>query len=109
MQQSRPSWQADPCPSWCTGDHAEQDHPDDRVHRGRALTVPVVARRTWFEGGGIRRSAEATEFEVAVSRVDGESETWLYVGAGPAVSIEVTTESAERLARAVSEALVRSR
>ena len=105
MEESRPSWQSDPCPPWCTGEHAELDHPDDRVHRSRSMAVPVVARRTWFEGEGIRRSAEATEFEVALSRVDGESETWLYVGAGPALSIEVTAESADRLVVAMRDVL----
>ena len=105
MDDSRPSWQADECPPWCTGEHGERDHPDDRVHRGRSTAVPVVARRAWFDGEGIRRSAEAVDFEVALSRVDGEPETWLYVGAGPGLSIEVTAESAERLVRAMAEAL----
>lgn len=109
MDDSRPSWQADPCPPWCTDEHSERDHPDDRVHRSRSAGVPVVARRAWFEGEGIRRSAEAADFEVALARVDGEPETWLYVGAGPGISIEVTAESADRLFRAMAEALDASR
>jgi len=106
---TRPSWQLDACPHWCTGGHAEHDHPDDRVHRSAALAVPVVARRTIFDSGELRRSERATEFEVAVSRVDGETATWAYVGDGPAMFIEVTLESAARLVDALGDALVRSR
>lgn len=105
---SRPSWQVDECPSWCTGEHREADHPDDRVHRGVPITVPVVARRTWFDAAGIRRDSEATDFEVALSRVDGDDETWLYAGSGPAAAIDVTAESAQRLVRAI-DAVLRSR
>lgn len=33
-----PSWQTDPCPSWCTWQpHDEADHPDDRRHAGKIL------------------------------------------------------------------------
>ena len=101
--ESRPSWQTDACPPWCVGGHGELDHPDDRVHRSRSVVVPVVARHTWFEGALLRRSADAVDFDVAISQVDGESDIWLYVGAGPAASIEVTLESAERLVRAIGE------
>lgn len=97
MPENRPSWQIDPCPPWCQRGHEERDHPDDHVHRSASAAVPVIARRTWFEGGGIRRRAEPAELEVALSRVDGEREIWLYVGDGPARSLEVTVESAERL------------
>ena len=109
MNDSRPSWQADPCPRWCAGGHAEHDHPDDRVHRSLSEAVPVVARRTAFESSGVRRRAETVEFEVAVSRVDGERETWAYVGEGPGMAIEVTAESAARLLGVLADALARSR
>ena len=105
MDEGRPSWQTDPCPRWCAGGHEESDHPDDRVHRSCAVPVPVVARRTWFEGARLYRHEEAAEFDVALGRVDGEGETWLYVGDGPARSIEVTAESAERLLAAIGAAL----
>lgn len=109
MNDTRPSWQADPCPGWCAGGHAEHDHPDDRVHRSLAESVPVVVRRTAFGSGGVRRSAEAVEFEVALSRVDGERETWVYIGEGPAMFVEVTAESAGRVLGALADVLARSR
>ena len=103
--ESRPSWQVDACPSWCRGDHREHDHPDDRVHRSDSVLVPVVGRRTWFEGAGMRREVQATEVDVALSRLDGECEIWLYVGSGPAMSLDVTAESAERLVRSIVDTL----
>lgn len=109
MDESRPSWQSDECPPWCTNEHGELDHPDDRVHRSSSVAVPVIARRTWFEGDHIRRAAEAADVEVALSRVDGERDVWLYVGAGPVMSIEVTAESAQRLVQVMAEALERLR
>ncbi|KQY60329.1 hypothetical protein ASD11_12815 [Aeromicrobium sp. Root495] len=42
---SRPpvfSWQAHPCPPWCELDHHDDDHPEDRVHRGAAHHVAVT-------------------------------------------------------------------
>ena len=79
------------------------------MHRSAPETVPVVARHTGFEGVRIRRSAEAAEFDVALSRVDGQWQTWLYVGSGPAMAIEVSAESGRALARAIEEVLTRSR
>lgn len=102
---SRPTWQLDECPGWCAVEHAEGDHPDDRVHRSASVAVPVIARRTWFEGAGILRDSEAVELEVALARVDGEAQTWLYAGEGPGSAIEVTVESAERLVEAMGAAL----
>lgn len=103
--QNRPSWQIDDCPGWCVVVHGEHDHPDDRVHRGSPVAVPVVQRRVRFDAAGIHRDVEPAEFDVALARVDGESETWLYAGAGPAIEIDVTAESAERLALAMREVL----
>jgi len=75
------------------------------VHRSAAVSVPVVARRTGFEGARILRATEATELDVALSRVDGEEQTWLYAGNGPAMAIEVSAESGRALARAITSVL----
>lgn len=90
---------------WCAGGHDESDHPDDRVHRSRAVAVPVIARLTRFEGERLVRLEEPAEFDVALGRSDGKRETWVYVGDGPGRSIEVTAESALRLFTAVSRVL----
>jgi hypothetical protein len=101
----RPSWQIDACPSWCAGDHHEGDHPEDRQHRSVSFAVPVVTRRTRVVADQISRSAESAEYEVGLSRIDGELETWLYLGEGPGESIEVSAESAHRLLRAAEARL----
>lgn len=97
MVTERPSWQVDPCPSWCAGEHGEHDHPDDRQHRSASFSVAVIARRTQLEPERLVRTAEPTEFEVGLSRSDGEQDTWLYIGEGPGMSIEISAESARRL------------
>ena len=102
---SRPSWQVDPCPAWCAGGHREGDHPDDRQHRSASLAVPVVLRRTELAADSLRRTVEAADFEVGLSRVDGEPETWLYLGDGPGRSLELSAESAHRLIEAVAARL----
>ncbi len=108
MGESRPSWQRDGCPDWCSGEHGEFDHPDDRAHRSSSLAVPVTVRRTWFEGGSIRHAVDDAEFEVGMSQVDGDTEIWFYVGDGPARSIEIDVQSAARLVEAMA-ARLRSR
>ena len=105
MAPVRPSWQVDPCPAWCVGDHREEDHPDDRQHRSASVAVPVVVRRTAVQHDALVRAAESAEFEVGVSRRDGEQDTWLYLGEGPGASLEVSAESAERLLAAAQARL----
>jgi len=105
VHEAQPSWQIDACPAWCSGGHHEGDHPDDRVHRSLAVAVPVVVRHTRFEGSGIRRSSDAAEFEVALSRVDGEAATWVYLGDGPTRSLEFSAESAARVLHELGLAL----
>lgn len=93
-----PAWLiADPCPSWCEGDHPEAEHPEDRAHLA-AVHVPVVRPcRPHFDAGGDQ--AEAAEYIVVMRRYAGQPETWVYIGDGENTSraIEVTAESAQRL------------
>jgi hypothetical protein len=104
MTNPRPSWQRDECPAWCAVDHREDDHPDDRSHRTDTPAVPVIARARRFDDGLVFETG-AMEFEVGVSRPDGEVDTWIYVGAGPGQQLEVSRESAKRLLRALDAQL----
>ena len=37
-----PSWQTEPCPSWCRlAPHVEDEQPDDRMHAGPERNVPL--------------------------------------------------------------------
>lgn len=94
----QPSWQNDPCPRWCAGDHLESDLPEDRVHRAPGVAVPVVSRRTDTD---LVRTAHPEEYEIGLSRADGSTETWVYIGAGPGEYLEVSVESARRLIAAL--------
>lgn len=72
----KPSWLHEDCPSWCTVDHDEADHPDDRKHRNDAKVLPVVLASR-LPG---RELPTAAECVVELSRRVGERETWVYVG-----------------------------
>lgn len=102
MANKRPTWQIDSCPAWCAGGHGEHDHLDDRVHRSVAFTVPVVSRRVRLDGDRFGYVVEGAEFEIGLSRRDGEPDTWFYLGGGPENSVDVSVESAHRLLRSAS-------
>lgn len=36
------TWQEHPCPPWCELEHHDDDHPDDRVHRGASRHVAAT-------------------------------------------------------------------
>lgn len=38
----RPSWQRGPCPTWCSRDHQEDDHPEDRLHQSAGTVIPAM-------------------------------------------------------------------
>jgi hypothetical protein len=92
-----PTWQVDPCPEWCADVHREDDHPDDRVHRSEGIAVPAVIRSRRLTATRVVFDVEATAVEVGISRVDGDSDTWLYMGAGPGRELEVSVGTAPHL------------
>ncbi|SJM59441.1 hypothetical protein [Gulosibacter sp. 10] len=47
------------------------------------------------------RTAHPEEYEIGLSRADGSTETWVYIGAGPGEYLEVSVESARRLIAAL--------
>lgn len=101
----RPSWQLDACPHWCAGEHSEHDHPDDRVHRSAGRTVAVIARSLHPTKEAMVSSSEATEFEIGLSRRDGKTTTWVFIGDGAAHRIELSLESARRVGDELREVL----
>ena len=40
--QRRPTWLTERCPDWCTREHVESDHPEDRFHQSEATFVPAI-------------------------------------------------------------------
>lgn len=72
----RPTWLREECPAWCTGDHAEDDHPEDRVHRRALAELPAVLA----EGDlPTRWHAAARTLVVERLRAVGRPAEWLRV------------------------------
>lgn len=84
------------CPyAWCTTDHGATVHPDDEVHRSAGAAVEIRVRRADDHAPG----APAT-VEVGLLRRPDDTETWLVIDDGAAVSLAMTLEGARRLREA---------
>lgn len=94
-----PSWQRDPCPSWCVVRHQEDDHPDDRVHDSSPSYVPVVLNAD--------DEVVSTELLIVMSRRVDETDDWVFVGEPDRARqrLVLTPESAQRVAHSVLEQL----
>lgn len=92
----QPTWQRSPCPPWCTSDHHEHDHADDRLHRSAGIVVPVVSRRL-SQLDPVRHDAAGREYELGLSQRDDGGETWVYLGAGPQECLELSLDSWRRI------------
>lgn len=99
-----PAWQAQPCPSWCEGGHADTDHPDDRVHRSAGTVVAVRSRRL-VGVDPLRRLESAHEYEIGLSKDDADGQTWLYIGAGVEEYIEVALADGVRLVEVLRDVI----
>lgn len=118
---ARPTWQVEPCPSWCVVLHGEDDHERDRVHMSGSLSVRV--RQLLGAGSGAvspfaepdppapvgsaeehDRTATA-DLAVTVHRRDGARTTWVYAGDGAVQALELSSESWAHLLPAVDRAL----
>lgn len=98
-----------PCPVWCDREHLH-DPETDAVHQVVLESVPVVAlNRVISTEGQLVRTVEATELEVAAYQYVGDDEVWVAVveGEGLRQWVEISLESARRLARAVTALLER--
>ena len=102
----RPSWLAGPCPPWCTREHSEDDHPEDRYHQRDPTITAAVA------GTGDTVPVPATLHPVVLTvrtgRYTGEGLTWLVVEpleGRPYLAI--TAASARSLVLALQEQLGR--
>lgn len=94
---ARPSWQHDDCPAWCDGGHRENDQSDDWVHHSAGITIPVITRELSIVNRQLHTAIEASTFELGLTHLDGQSETWLYLGDGTGQHINVSLESARRI------------
>lgn len=91
---------AQPCPPWCVASHAEEDEPHGRRHRTRARVIPVVLPAA---GGPGHEVAESGEMVLEAHRRIGGQETWVYLGDGAGQRLEVSAESAARVAAGLAQ------
>lgn len=103
MEPKRPTWQHSDCPAWCTREHTEIDHEDDRDHQSDATIVPVVRLLKQFEGSQLQREAVADEVAMVVFQHQADDEWWLSLGLAQqdVLSLHLSQESAGRLARSL--------
>lgn len=100
---AHPSWQQQPCPSWCTTIHREEDYLDDRAHRDQGVDVPVVIRKRRVTDKAISDWTEATYLTIGRWQRDGESEEWIYRGDNQGQEIELSRDSFRRIAETLQK------
>ncbi|RGE19814.1 hypothetical protein [Leucobacter sp. wl10] len=92
-----PSWQSGACPDWCTVEHAEQDHPDDRSHRDDGIAVPVAFRIRRFVGAELVEEVAQGHLVLGRWQRDGDPRTWYLLGDDNGTELELSEESFRRL------------
>jgi len=102
-----PTWLDEACPSWCTRNHHERDHPEDRYHQ----SDPTMVTMTAGDGATIpvAESLETIDMLVLLGRYVGDTRTWLTVEPAerPAPRLVLTTESAGVLVECINDQLQR--
>lgn len=102
-----PRWLTDdPCPPWCSRTHPTDEDARDQAHSSPLSAIPVV-RATAAPGSDKRPVGE--DFVINIRRYRNDCEIWVYVGSETDTrrGFCVTSESAARLNRALSESLER--
>ncbi len=99
------SWQRSPCPEWCVIDHAEEDHPDDRAHRDAGREIPVRLRVSDFSGSQATEHLREERLVLGRWQRDGESRTWYFLGNDHGVALELSEDSARRVAEELARVL----
>lgn len=77
------------CPPWCVAVHAVEDEGTVTRHRSNIVDVAAI------------QPAGATALMLEVHRTEGEPTTWVYVGDGERQYLELSVESAVRVAAAL--------
>jgi hypothetical protein len=88
------------CPPWCVADHADEDDPGTARHRSQTVVVPGISIRS-----GERRTVESIEILIELHAEEGDPVVGVYIGDGHREGLDITTETADRLVRALIDAL----
>lgn len=84
--------------AWCSTPHDSLHHPDDDDHRSTGIHLRLTVR-----GPGSSASRREAEVEVGLLRRTTDSDTWLVIEDGARVHLEITLDSARRLAAAIRD------
>lgn len=104
-ERTRVSWLTEACPPWCTREHAEGDHPEDRYHQSEPSILTVVA------GPGdavpVTASLRPTTLALRAGRHLDDDLTWVVIESleEPLPRLVLTADAARDLARALREQL----
>lgn len=101
----RPSWLHEACPSWCTREHREDDHPEDRIHQDEGVVIAAVVGDA--HPTTLTVTARATELVVQRYRpIPHLTPTWVRIvePEGGRAPLLLTEETARRLGRALPDA-----
>lgn len=94
------------CPDWCISDHSLQYHPEDHIHIGDGISVPIV-RQVRKEQRGIWRWIDVSVgMDIAFEMPVGQSTPHVALATEDGcMEVRITLESAQRVARAIDELL----
>jgi hypothetical protein len=100
---ARSGWTFESCPRWCTRQHDDDDHPDDRYHDSAPTTTPTIFLQRDHEAGPGRWRHEAGEITIISSRHADTDETITFIGRDDRFDqqLHLTPEGAARLADAI--------
>jgi len=106
MKTVRPTWQQSDCPPWCEREHLQSDHIEDRYHFGQSVLVPVIRLVQHIpDAAPLRSELIADEVVVVLHLREKHPTLWIGLTEDARVSLEVSCESAERLAEAIAVTL----
>lgn len=99
----RPSWLLAPCPPWCTREHLEDDHPEDRTHEDDGVVITAVVGD--IDPDTLRPSSRPVELVVRRFRSTSEEHPdWVAIldTEDTRTRLVLTEQSAARLRRALT-------
>ncbi|WP_370289681.1 hypothetical protein [Nocardioides sp.] len=98
-----PTWLSEPCPTWCTREHLDDDHPDDRFHQSEARFVAAIASPAAVPDPAALASLDLV---VRAGRHLGHDLTWIQVSAAEAAhpTLVLSLDSALLLGGAIAAA-----
>lgn len=91
----------DECPRWCAGEHDEIECPEERLHRSRAQSLPLVL---WC-GDGASGEPVAAVVHVSLCRPGRRGEERLRLESDGLGAVDLDLSAAARLARGVETTL----